>query len=278
MKRLLLAVATAASLFATGALAADLPVKAPYTKAPVIPVWNWTGFYIGGNAGYSWGNSGSTATVDRFLTGLPLPAALNNGVAGTQADVNGWIGGAQAGYNWQYSRDLLFGLEADIQGSGERGSGTITCTACSDDGTPIFTNLNEKLKWFGTVRARGGVLVTPDLLLYATGGLAYGEIGINGTAVGNFNQTTVILPGVSSTRTGWTAGLGVESHLWDNWTVKLEWLYMDLGSVSAGPVQLTGIIVPVRTVGGLSYSANFTDNMFRIGANYHFNTPVMAKY
>ncbi len=275
MKRLLMAITAAVSLIATGALAADLPMKAP--PAPLPPVFNWSGFYIGGNVGYSWGDSGSSTTVDRFLTGLPLPGALI-GTNGASSDLNGFIGGGQVGYNWQYNRDLLFGLEADIQGSGERGSSSITCVACSDDGTNIVTNLNHKLEWFGTVRGRGGVLVTPDLLLYATGGLAYGEVNVNGTAVGNFNQTTVILPGVSSVRAGWTAGLGVESHIWDQWTVKLEWLYMDLGTVSAGPVQLTGILVPGRTVAGLSYSSHFTDNMFRIGVNYHFGGPVVARY
>ena len=277
MKRLLVGIAAIASLVATSAFAADLPAKAPYMKAPIIPVWNWTGFYIGGNVGYGWGNSSDSTTITRFLTGLPLPGALV-GTNGNQTDVNGVIGGGQFGYNWQISRDLLFGFEADIQGSDQRGTGTVTCVRCSDDGTGIVANLNHKLDWFGTVRGRGGVLVTPDLLLYATGGLAYGEVAVNGNAIGNFNLTQVVLPGVSSTHAGWTAGLGVESHMWDQWTVKLEWLYMDLGSVGAGPVQLTGILVPVRTVGGLSYSTHFTDNMFRIGVNYHFGAPVLARY
>jgi outer membrane immunogenic protein len=281
MKRLLIGISAAASLLATGAFAADLPVRAPvYTKAPVYvePVFNWTGFYLGGNVGYSWGNSDNSTTIDRFLTGLPLlGTAIGTNTSSNNA--NGVIGGAQAGYNWQMS-NWLVGLEADIQGSGERGSSTITCLGCSDDGANIVTSLTEKLNWFGTVRGRAGVLATPDVLLYATGGLAYGEVNVSGTVAGDgaVGPATVVLPGTSSTRAGWTAGAGVEGHIGGNWTAKLEYLYMDLGTVSGGPVQLTGILVSARTVAGLSYSSHFTDNIVRVGVNYHFNSPVVAKY
>jgi outer membrane immunogenic protein len=73
-------------------------------------------------------------------------------------------------------------------------------------------------------------------------------------------------------------GAGVEGVIGGNWTAKLEYLYMDLGTVSGGPIQLTGILVNLRTVAGLSYSSHFTDNIVRVGVNYHFNGPVVAKY
>jgi outer membrane immunogenic protein len=282
MKRLLIGISAAASLLATGALAADLPVKAPvYTKAPAYaePVFTWTGFYLGGNLGYSWGNSDNSTTLDRFLTGLPLPGTLIGTNTGSN-NANGVIGGAQAGYNWQMSNWLL-GLETDIQGSDERGSSTITCLGCADVGTNITTNLTQRLNWFGTFRGRAGVLATPDVLLYATGGLAYGEVNVGGSVTGDgaVGSTTVVLPGTSSTRTGWTAGAGVEGHIGGNWTAKLEYLYVDLGTVSGGPVELLGILVPVRVAPGLSYSSHFTDNIVRVGINYHFNGgPVVAKY
>jgi outer membrane immunogenic protein len=282
MKRLLIGISAAASLLATGALAADLPVKAPvYTKAPAYaePVFTWTGFYLGGNLGYSWGNSDNSTTLDRFLTGLPLPGTLIGTNTGSN-NANGVIGGAQAGYNWQMSNWLL-GLETDIQGSDERGSSTITCLRCADVGTNITTNLTQRLNWFGTFRGRAGVLATPDVLLYATGGLAYGEVNVGGSVTGDgaVGSTTVVLPSTSSTRTGWTAGAGVEGHIGGNWTAKLEYLYVDLGTVSGGPVELLGILVPVRVAPGLSYSSHFTDNIVRVGINYHFNGgPVVAKY
>ncbi|HZR76009.1 outer membrane protein [Bradyrhizobium sp.] len=275
MKRILVGIAAAATLLATGALAADLPVKAPVYKAPV-EVFGWTGFYVGGNIGYSAGQADNSTTIDRFLTGLPLPGTLI-GTNSAKNAADGFIGGGQIGYNWQIT-NWLVGLEADIQASGERGSSSVICLACSDDGTNIVTRLDQSLNWFGTVRGRAGILATPDAVFYATGGLAYGEVNVTGSATGNFNQTTVFLPGNSSTRFGWTVGAGVEGHIGGNWTAKLEYLYMDLGSVSGGPMQLTGILVPVRTVAGLSYSSHFTDNIVRAGINYHFNSPVVAKY
>jgi outer membrane immunogenic protein len=278
MKRMLIGIAAAASLVASGAFAADLPAKAPYVKAPIMPVWTWTGFYGGLNIGYGAGQADNSTTINRFLTGLPLPGALIGTNSANNA-VDGLIGGAQIGYNWQIT-NWLVGLEADIQGSDQRrGSSSIVCLRCSDDGSNIVTNLNQSLDWFGTVRGRAGILASPDTVFYATGGLAYGSVNVGGTATGNFNGTTVILPGNSSTRFGWTVGAGVETHIGGAWTAKLEYLYMDLGSVNGGPIGLTGILAPVRTEAGLSYSSHFTDNIFRAGVNYHFNEPaVVAKY
>jgi outer membrane immunogenic protein len=268
MKRLLIGISAAVSLLATGAFAADLPVKAPVYKAPVEPPFSWTGFYAGGNLGAGIGHADNSATIDRFLTGLPLPGLLNGTNSASNA-ADSPIGGGQIGYNWQIT-NWLVGLEADIQASRQIGSSSITCLACSDDGTNIVTNLNQSLDWFGTARGRVGFLATPDLLFYATGGLAYGDVNVGGTATGNFNLTTVVLPSSSSTRVGWTAGAGIEAHLVGNWTTKFEYLYMDLGTVNGGPLPLTGIIAPGRTEAGLSYSSHFTDNILRVGVNYHF--------
>ena len=88
---------------------------------------------------------------------------------------------------------------------------------------------------------------------------------------------TVAFPGTSSTRAGWTVGAGVEGRISGNWTAKLEYLYMDLGTVSAGPIATT-ILVPVRTNGAAAYSLHFTDNILRVGVNYHFSGPVLARY
>src|SRR6266849_2879001 len=275
MRRIFIgSVAIASVLAATSVFAADLPART-YTKAPVMvdPGFNWSGFYVGGNVGYSWGRSGNSET----LSDLGTRAALFTNTS--RNDVNGVIGGGQVGYNWQTS-NWLFGLEADIQGSGERGSSSTVCVACADDGTNITSTLKQKLDWFGTLRGRAGILVTPTVLLYGTGGLAYGDVKTGGSVTGNNVQgvpITVAFPGTSSIRTGWTAGAGVEGQISGNWTAKLEYLYMDLGTVSAGPIALTGILVPVRTTAAASYSSHFTDNILRVGVNYHFSGPVVAR-
>jgi outer membrane immunogenic protein len=268
------AVIVSALVGVTAASAADLPART-YTKAPVYvdPGFNWSGFYLGGNIGYSWGNANNSETLSRLNTGV----GLDTGTASN--DVNGVIGGGQFGYNWQMS-NWLFGLETDIQGSGERGSSIFTCVTCADNGSNITSTLTQKLDWFGTARARAGILATPTLLLYGTGGFAYGEVKTGGSVSGTNPSgaaVTTAFPGTSSTRAGWTAGAGVEGRIVGNWTWKLEYLYMDLGTVSAGPIA-TGILMPVRTAGGLSYSSHFTDNIVRVGINYLFNAPMASRY
>src|SRR6266852_7442664 len=261
MNRILVGITTVASLLSMNAFAADLSPRT-YTKAPMMvdPGFNWSGFYVGGNVGYSWGSSGNTEAISRLNTGL---VRFN---ATSRNDVNGVIGGGQIGYNWQ-SSNWLFGLEADIQGSGEKGSSTIVCVGCGDGPSNITSNLTQKLDWFGTVRGRAGVLVTPAVLLYATGGLAYGEVETGGSITGPtllVPLATVAFPSTSSTRVGWTAGAGVEGRISGNWTAKLEYLYMDLGTVDAGPIATT-IVNTLRRPVAVSYSSHFTDNILRVG-------------
>ena len=158
-------------LTGTPALAADMALKAP---PPPAYVYNWSGFYIGLNLGYSFGNEKTNWTV----AGVPIGS--------TSAKMDGILGGGQAGYNWQ-SGSWVFGVEADIQGTGERGTTRISQSVTTDPclflvvvDCPITTTAalsnQEKLTWFGTVRGRLGVTPTDRALIYATGGLAYGEI------------------------------------------------------------------------------------------------------
>lgn len=131
--------------------------------------------------------------------------------------------------------------------------------------------MSQKIDWFGTVRGRAGVLVDPKVLLYATGGLAYGEV--------KTSETVGIVPtAFSSTTTnvGWTVGAGVEGVLGGSWTAKLEYLYVDLGKASGT------YITPSTAFGGgfltSSYSSRITDNVLRVGVNYKFGNLVVAKY
>jgi outer membrane immunogenic protein len=282
MKRTLIASAAFASLLiATNASAADLPA---YTKAPVVAaVYDWSGLYIGTNLGYSWGRGSTDGNVTgtRTVTSLGAPTTVTplSGLLSGRADVNGFIGGAQLGHNWQRGT-WLYGLEGDIQFSNERGSGDVVCTL----GVPVCPTFTRdyKLDWFGTARGRVGFLPAERLLLYVTGGLAYGNF--SGSSV---TGPSVTLPPLdigtwSSLRAGWTVGAGVEAALGYNWSVKFEYLYMDLGHVGGSSAISTTPVVPVvpGTNTTLSYVFNtrFTDSIARVGLNYHFSGPIVARY
>jgi outer membrane immunogenic protein len=279
-------VAVLVALFgATSALAADLPART-YTKAPAMidPGYNWTGFYLGGNVGYSWGRSSDTSTLTNGAGTVLF-------TSGGSSNLDGIVGGGQIGYNWQM-QNWVWGFEADIQGTDEKGSRGFTCpTGVCTPGTlatgffagptPVLpgaavpVSLSQKIDWFGTVRARAGVLATPKVLLYATGGLAYGEV--------NSSETIGALSGFSSTNTnvGWTVGAGVEGVICDNWTAKLEYLYVDLGRTS-GSFATTIPAFGAGTVasGTLTnaFNSHITDNVLRVGLNYKFGGPVVARY
>ncbi len=275
MKRMLIGIAAVASLLATSAFAADLPART-YTKAPVYvePVYNWTGFYIGGNIGYSWGRSDDTSTLTNTAGTVLFSSA-------DKTDLNGIVGGGQIGYNWQV-QSWVWGLEADIQGTDEKGTRNFLCPTgvCTPTfgvvavfpGPAVPVALNQKIDWFGTVRARAGVLVTPKVLLYATGGLAYGEVD-SGATIG---LVPTAFPSTSSTNVGWTVGAGIEGAIGGGWTAKLEYLYVDLGTVSGSFLTTNAALG-----GGVltsSYSSKITDNVLRVGVNYRFDSPVVAKY
>jgi outer membrane immunogenic protein len=250
-----------------------MPLKAP-RLAPTVG-YNWTGFYIGGNAGYSWGRSDTTFTSG----GVPAPFSSSQ-------NLDGWLGGGQIGYNWQGPNSRwVVGLEADLQGTGQRGTFNAPAVVTGGGGgvAPIpFTtttgSLAQKLPWFGTVRARLGFTPTDRWLLYVTGGLAYGEVDSTGTitATTGFAGLPPIFAAtasssVNTTRTGWTIGGGAEWAIVDRWTAKVEYLYMDLGTFSS----TFAYAAPLPSVG---ISSRVTDNIFRVGLNYHFSGPTGGGY
>jgi len=268
-KQLLLGVALGALAVATSAMAADLPVKAPVYKAPVVAPYNWTGWYAGANIGYSWGRARGDFDEPTFAAlGFPNPFSVS-------LRPDGLIGGAQLGYNWQNDNKWVFGLEADFQGSGEKDSAArdpFTFTLPQVEGTTFTINqtFDAKIKWFGTLRARAGVLLTPTVLLYGTGGLAYGNIDLSSTvsltiAVPGLSATTSSSFGESKTRLGWTLGAGIEGAIPNtrDWTWKAEYLYIDFGSISGAGTD--------PTIGAYSWSTKVTDNIARIGVNYRFS-------
>ncbi|MGT2434967.1 outer membrane protein [Bradyrhizobium betae] len=290
MKRIVIGMAAALSLFTTGALAADMAPR-PYVKAPVMvdPVWSWTGFYVGGNGGYSWGRSRTDVSYFNPVTGLGIAPPAGS-ITNAAFDMNGGIAGGQAGYNWQ-SANWVYGIEGDLQWSGEKGSAVYNCvgTAVPAGGVclPGLTflpagglagttlTIDQSLQWFGTVRGRIGILATPKVLFYGTGGLAFGEIKTTGRMTGfdGFGAPIASIGSTSTTRAGWTVGVGVEGKITQNWSAKLEYLYMDLGRFSSGPFTLSPAL-PISA----NVSSHFTDHILRAGINYQFSGPVIAKY
>ena len=262
MKRILGGMVVAAALSGSAvsgqALAADLPPRG-YNKAPAMAasVTNWSGLYVGGNVGYGSGN-GNTA-----FSFSPL-FAFDNAALDTKS--KGVIGGAQIGYNWQIGA-IVTGLEVDIQGSGIEGSAKRSPLFDTDGNRFIpgsFLSTEQKLSWFGTVRGRLGATVTPDLLLYTTGGLAYGHVDASANTF--FNSTEQFPATISKTKAGWTVGAGAEWMFARNWSAKLEYLFVDLGSVSA-------IAQPTLTqdTARVANSWQAKENIARVGVNYHFN-------
>ena len=290
MKRILLSALLVAS--AVPALAADLPYKARPMPAPVA-VWNWDGFYLGLNGGYSWGRSRTSVEYFNTATGLPIVPPAGS-ITDATFKLDGGVFGGQAGYNWQ-SGSWVFGLEGDLQWSGQRGSADFLCArggavaigaaalpgACFPGSTFLppavvgaTLSIDQRLEWFGTLRGRLGVLVTPSVLLYGTGGLAFGSVKTD-AVLSSVTPAAVPVAAASSSSTthaGWTLGGGIEAHLGGNWTGKAEYLYIDLGTFS------TTVALPAALIGA-NINSRVTDNIFRVGINYHFSPgPVVARY
>ena len=198
MKKYLLSSVAALGLVAAGAAsAADLPARSGPVMAPVYaPIFTWTGFYVGANAGYAWGR------VDSAQIGIAAP----------WNKPDGFVGGAQIGYNYQVGQ-AVFGVEADFQGADLKASVR-----------DVFGNsASNELNWFGTVRGRVGFAID-RFMPYITGGLAYGNV-----------KSKLVVPAAgfaysdSNTQWGWTLGAGVEYAFTNNWSARLEYLYADLG-------------------------------------------------
>jgi outer membrane immunogenic protein len=267
--KLLRAIACAATLVSMSALspvwAADIPA-APVVQMPVkAPGYSWYGFYIGVHGGYGWGRNGINLTPDalyqpQFLvTGQPTTAASNP---------KGFIGGAHWGSNWQFDR-IVLGTESDFSFSDIKASQPFNGAL----GALPFTATNvQQLKWFATSRVRGGVLVTDNVLLYATGGLASGRVEssatTNATVLGACLPGTCLAGSISKDKYGWVVGGGIEYGT-GPWQFRAEYLHYDLGTVS---YNLVDPALPLSAVGA---SLRVSGDIARGGISYRFNwTPL----
>jgi outer membrane immunogenic protein len=287
MKKLLLSVA-ALALSAGAATAADLPSrKAPIIPPPPPPAM-WTGFYVGLNAGYTWADSDrvSLLATDTGVGGYGAAQAFGAIPGALSLKRDGFLGGGQVGYNYQYNDKFVVGLEADIQGVA---SGSTSASSFGPGlGAITFAGAQAQssLDYLGTVRGRIGYLVTPALLLYGTGGLAYGQANLSLSAFGPaaaFNGSVSF----SDTRVGWAAGGGAEWMFMPNWSAKVEYLYYDLGTASTPQLAYSYLAPGILAAGGakistINASQLYNGHVIRVGLNYHFNwaapAPVVAKY
>lgn len=294
MKKFLFAMA-ALGVLAVPAMAADM-APAPFYKAPVpVPIVSgWTGWYVGGNVGGAWSNDPVTVGTSNvaFCPAPGCTAAFATSQISAQGasgsfggNKTGVIGGGQFGYNWQIAPTWVAGFETDFQGisgasSLNGGGGTIGLPGFP--GASVTTNgvtVTKEIDWLGTVRGRLGYLVTPGLLVYGTGGLAYGDAKSSTSISQTLNGFGGIAPdyassaSVSGTRAGWTAGGGIEWMIFPRWSVKAEYLHYDLGSVTYnGTLGPANTVVPFGNyfVNNVASTTRFDGDIVRAGVNYHW--------
>jgi len=267
------ALALTTTLGIGAANAADLAART-YTKAPAAAAaYSWAGWYAGVNGGYAWGNS--TGNLNSFTT---APAAADFTAAVTAggtprslgANHEGGFGGAQVGYNWMFNQWLL-GVETDIQGADIGKTSTVIFPGGGGI-VPSVSTGRDHVDWFGTLRGRLGV-AAGNVLFYGTGGLAYGGVRTSVSNIFTPNTGGVFNGSTNDTRVGWAAGAGVEWGFAPNWSVKGEYLHIDLGSSNVT------IVDPVNfPLASATYRFRHDVDTVRVGINYRFGGPVVARY
>lgn len=280
MGRFLRMVLASAMSFGLGGLAtaADMAVKARPVAEPALAS-TWTGFYVGINGGWLASNSNALTNVGTDTGFGGLGSGINLGllpVGLTGFRENGGMVGGTAGYNWQVNPNWVVGLEGDIDWVSAKRSFNTGFRAVTF--IPVASAYSRELDWFGTFRGRVGVAVAPSFLIYGTGGLAVGQIKVGNqficpacappstteASTANTNTTTAA---------GWTVGAGAEWKFAPAWSVKAEYLYADLGTHSSLITYTYGAATST-----LRSSVHDTFSMARVGLNYSFGGPVVARY
>jgi outer membrane immunogenic protein len=268
---------------AAPAMAADLPVKAPPMAAssPASTAQNWSGFYVGANAGADWAYSGDPSTsascagAPGFVNGSYFACADIPGVnaIGTGSmSGSGFTGGMQAGYNWQFNSTVV-GVEADFGAFGAKASRTATGTYVT---LPNQFTISSSIdaNWLFTARGRLGWAFDSNILGYVTGGLAVTHL----SAANSFSDNIPAGVGhgggngsgawsASATKAGWTVGAGAEYALNQNWSVRAEYLYVHFDAITA-----SGLVADSTGAYGsaISTSTDLSAHIARAGVNYKF--------
>ena len=244
------------ALLSTTALAADLPSRRapPVFVPPPIPVFTWTGLYIGGQVGYQFGRSNAYG----FDNG-------GRGVVAAGSSPNGIVGGGHAGYNFSTQSlpflngfgggfgggGILFGIEGDVDGSDYKKTYALG---------GISNQVREDIQ--GSIRGRVG-LTYDRVLFYATGGAAFGDL--QNTYVNTLNGLT---DHSDHTRVGYTVGGGIEYAITNNFSLRAEYRYTDYGTFTEN--------LAASQAGGLNVRHHETNNRVQAGFSYRFATPVAA--
>lgn len=269
--------ATAALLAASFVCAAPEIASA---QSRANAAFNWTGFYIGANGGYAW--SDRTLKVDPNDPAATSFLGATRSFPGTSYTSQGGFGGLQVGYNHQATERWVVGVEGDVQFGSIKGDGSTSLRFNTAGLNPVVTH-SEKVEWFSTVRGRIGYLLTPDALLYATGGLAMSTAKREGVhtqpdAIGTVVQVgpyaancvaAVCFAGEQTKfRTGIAVGAGAEVRAVNNVTFKAEYLYVDSGTER---MLITATPVPVGFAPAQYVISTRTDfHIVRFGLNYQF--------
>jgi outer membrane immunogenic protein len=233
MKRLLFALISATVLAGGAAMAADL---APYYRAPppaLVPLFSWTGFYIGGNVG------GAATSINELWSPLPSATLGAFPIAGSTGGAS-FAGGFQAGYDWQFAPAWVAGIEGDWAWANARENidqpWVLYPSGVAVPGS--FTSVSSTLDWVSTIRARLGYLIMPTLMVYGTAGGAWGKIDY---AASSFAAAAPLPPyatstAFSNTQGGWVAGGGLEWAITPNWLLRGEYLFYSLGGFPSAAV------------------------------------------
>ena len=269
----LFAITTFIFVASGSAFAADLnkPVYKAPPPAPVpAPVYNWTGWYVGGNFGGGWAHSNASAIDNGTLDGFPFPVEF----ASSSISASGILGGGQLGFNYEFVPHWVAGVEADIDWAHITGSGS-TCEFAAGMVTSC-SNAAYKIDDFGTVRGRLGYAFG-NVLLYGTGGFAWANHSntITLTCQGPLCPGTTLpfatsTSSDSSTPEGWTAGGGVEWLFLPNWTIRAEYLHLQFNSDSQN-FSFTGTVAGLPLIASSQASLRTNVDIVRVGVNYLFH-------
>ena len=258
------------TLSSAAAFAGDIAGRAPVVAAPVT---NWSGFYVGGDIGGAFQRGGGTSN---FFQNAVAP--LNNNFRSQSAGGDSFIGGLHAGYNWQFADRWVIGIEGDWQWIDTQSSACRSLSsannACSDSGFGLVT-ASGNTRSIATVRGRFG-WTSDRVMVYGTGGVAFADVrtslGVACAQGCGLDGDPITTSANSSTlKTGWAAGAGIEWMFSPNWTVRAEYLRIDLGGLS-DTLNLPAVNCVNGGPCGLSWSRDLRYDVVRAGLSYKFNS------
>lgn len=245
--------------WADPARAAIRPATGIYKVRPAAAGPSWSGFYLGANVGYGVARDPGRSILTQ--PGLTAPDTFN-------LSPRGVLGGVQLGYSWNIAPTWVLGVEADLQASAQSDSTTCVTSCLATPFTTVFSRASQELPWLGTVRGRVG-WSSGSTLYYVTGGWAYGRVT---TAYSVDLNQGVDFRSFSHDRTGWVVGGGLETQLAGGWTVKAEYLYVDLGTVT------DAFVYAFDPTARYDESSAIRNHIARLGLNYRWGDPVIARY